>query len=470
MAADPVLVLQLHRMGDLILTFPLLMRLRQLWPDNPLWVVAEPVFFQQLMPLAPGVVFFPPSHCGTLAQQSYAAAINLSSSPLAAQTMAALRSPVKLGPMDDGAGLHIKGYWQLYRAALTQNNHANAFHWADLHLLDLSPRPDIAAVGHSRPAPAGTRRVGLVLGASEAAKRPDAGFWARLAARLASADLTPVFLGGKSEEELGAEVARRCGLGQANLCGKLSLSEVAALMRTLDLCITPDTGPMHLADYLGVPVLNLSMGPVHARETGPCAPGQWVLRAAMSCVGCWQCSRGRLYCKQAFMPAPVARIITDIHSGLTKANAAAPAACAGLALYRTGRDTLGLHTLARTDEAPQASCRPLLEDVWQAVFLFMYDPALEPLLRQRLARLQAGHPQLASRLAARFARLFAQCGERFKQRGVLSDDFWRGQPGMMRLFTGHLHMFLQNEGFGEQGWRTALQRLAALTPLFATPA
>ena len=87
MAADPVLVLQLHRMGDLILTFPLLMRLRQLWPDNPLWVVAEPVFFQQLMPLAPGVVFFPPSHCGTLAQQSYAAAINLSSSPLAAQTM-----------------------------------------------------------------------------------------------------------------------------------------------------------------------------------------------------------------------------------------------------------------------------------------------------------------------------------------------------------------------------------------------
>ena len=54
------------------------------------------------------------------------------------------------------------------------------------------------------------------------------------------------------------------------------------------------------------------------------------------------------------MPAPVARIITDIHSGLTKAHAAAPAACAGLALYRTGRDTLGLHTLARADEARHA--------------------------------------------------------------------------------------------------------------------
>ena len=82
---------------------------------------------------------------------------------------------------------------------------------------------------------------------------------------------------------------------------------MAAVLRGLDLCITPDTGPMHLADWLGVPVLTLSMGPVHARETGPTAPGQWVLRAAMSCVGCWQCRRSKLYCKQAFSPASVAR-------------------------------------------------------------------------------------------------------------------------------------------------------------------
>ena len=117
MTADPILVLQMHRMGDLILTFPLLMRLRQMWPQNPVWVVAEPAFFEQLMPLAPDAVFFPSSHCGALAQRSYAAAINLSSSPVAAQTMAALDSPLKLGPVADGAGLRVQGFWQLYRAA-----------------------------------------------------------------------------------------------------------------------------------------------------------------------------------------------------------------------------------------------------------------------------------------------------------------------------------------------------------------
>ena len=36
MSADPLLVLQLQRMGDLILTFPLLLALKKRWPGHPL--------------------------------------------------------------------------------------------------------------------------------------------------------------------------------------------------------------------------------------------------------------------------------------------------------------------------------------------------------------------------------------------------------------------------------------------------
>jgi ADP-heptose:LPS heptosyltransferase len=264
-------------------------------------------------------------------------------------------------------------------------------------------------------------------------------------------------------------VARRSGLAHANLCGKLSLRELAQLMRTLDLCVTPDTGPMHLADYLGVPVLNLSMGPVHARETGPSSPGQWVLRAGMSCVGCWRCNRNRLFCKQAFAPAGVARVILNMRHEAKAENASIEGATAGLHLYRTGRDALGLHTLARVPGAEEKSCRPLLEDVWQAVFLFLYDQQQRPLLRARLARLHAEHPALAERLAARFAALCAACAGHLRRQGALPEDFWRTQPGMVRLFTGQLHMFLQNTGFSQAGWRAALERLAALAPLFADP-
>ena len=223
MSADPLLVLQLQRMGDLILTFPLLLALKKRWPGHPIWVAAEPRFFQELMPLAPEVVFFPPSHCPTLARGHYAAAVNLSARPEAAACLAGLEAGLKLGPAALPDGLHVHGFWQLYRTALTQNNHHNAFHWSDLYRLDLEPAVRPGQTGHILPKGAGSGRVALVLGASEAAKRPDALFWARLARRLAGAGAMPVFLGGPAESALGQEVARLAQLPHANLCGRLPL-------------------------------------------------------------------------------------------------------------------------------------------------------------------------------------------------------------------------------------------------------
>lgn len=473
MSADPLLVLQLQRMGDLILTFPLLLALKKRWPGHPLWVAADPQFFQELMPLAPEVVFFPPSHCSALARGTYTAVINLSGRPGAASCLADATAPLKLGPAASQNGLHVHGYWQLYRTALTQNNHHNAFHWSDLYRLDLAPTVHSGQAGHALPVSAKSGRVALVLGASEAAKCPDARFWARLARRLAVAGFMPVFLGGPAESALGQEVARLSRLPQANLCGRLPLREVAAVLRGVDLCITPDTGPMHLADWLGVPVLNLSMGPVHARETGPTAPGQWVLRAAMSCVGCWQCRRPRLYCKPAFTPAAVARTaLAILENSRNERPLSRSGPLPGLSLYRTGRDALGLHLLeAVEDQAARTSpsCRFFLENFWQAAFLFLYDPSLRPLALQRLAALRNAFPPLARRLGEGLNRLCAHCAAAFRRRNQsMLADFWRAEAPLLRLFAGHTHMFLENADFSPQGWQTALERLEALRHLFSS--
>ncbi|MDD4701106.1 MAG: glycosyltransferase family 9 protein [Desulfovibrio sp.] len=470
MSADPILILQMHRMGDLILTMPLLVHLHRHWPEHEVWVAAEPRFFQGLMPLLPNVVLFPPSHCAALAERHYELAINLSSRPQALDCQARLKADRKLGPeslsdnssSDSGSNQHIRGYWQLYRAALTQNNWNNAFHWADLHLLDLFEHPNLSNVPHPRPKAAGSRRVGLVLGASEAAKRPSVDFWTRLTQRLAAEGIVPLLLGGSAEQELGHEVARRAGLPRADLCGRLSIKELAALMRTLDLCITPDTGPMHLADLVGVPVLNLSMGPVHARETGPTSPGQYVLRAAMSCVGCWQCYRTQHYCKQAFTPSGVASLVLSLLH-----NAREPYIPPGLALSRTGRDSLGLHSLERLGHPKEASCRPLLEDFWQTVFLFLYDPTQGPLVAKRLDRLRSAFPRVAESIASGLAALCAHCAQHLRTPGAqLAGNFWRSQPPTTRLFTGHIHMQLQNGGYSRRAWVTALENLDKISALF----
>ena len=461
MSADPVLVLQLRRMGDLILTFPLLLALARRYAGHPLWVAADQRFFQDLMPLAPRAVFFPPEHLPTLAQNRYAAAINLDSRADAAACMATLDAPLKLGPVAGSGGLHIEGYWQLYRAALTRNNRHNAFHWADLHRLDILPPGPVWPAPAPRPARARSGRVGLVLGASEPAKRPDARFWARLAARLARAGSTPVLLGGAAERELGEEVGRLARLPRANLCGRLDLREVAGVMQGLDLCITPDTGPMHLADWLGVPVLNLSMGNVHARETGPVSPGQFVLRAAISCVGCWSCRQSRLHCKDAFTPEGVARAVHAVLEGpgAIGGNAGWP----GLELLRTGRDELGLHTLAPVGRDP--SVRGPLEDFWQGAFLAFSAPDLAPLLKQRAGKLLSAQPMLAGRLHSALGHLLTSWA---RQGGrPLPEDFWADQPPLLRIFAGHAQMTLQNEDFSRAAWHGVFERAELLRAALA---
>lgn len=461
MSSDPVLVLQLRRMGDLILTFPLLMALARRYAGHPLWVAADPRFFQELMPLAPQAVFFPPDQLPSLAQRSYAAAINLDSRADAAACMAALEAPLKLGPVGGAGALHIEGYWQLYRAALTRNNRHNAFHWADLYRLDLLRPGAVLPAPAQSPARARTGRVGLALGASEPAKRPDARFWARLAGRLARSGLTPLFLGGAAERELGEEVGRLARLPQANLCGRLALREVAQVMQGLDLCVTPDTGPMHLADWLGVPVLNLSMGNVHARETGPVSPGQFVLRATISCVGCWSCQQSRLRCKAAFTPEGAARAI---HAVLDKPEEiAGNADWPGLEMLRTGRDALELHTLTPVGQAP--SVRSQLEDFWQGAFLAFSGADFAPLLRQRAADLLATRPALAERLRASLGGLLTSWARRAGR--PLPEDFWASQPPILRIFAGHAQMALQNEDFSKAAWQGALERAELLRAALA---
>ena len=465
MGSDPVLVLQLHRMGDLILTFPLLRQLQKIWPGHPIHVVAEPNFFTGLTPFAPNAAFFPPSQCAAIAKGHYAAAINLSSNQEAASCMAQICAPYKWGAVGAAGGRYIHGYWHLYRAALTQNNHNNAFHWSDLYLLDVAPLKEIAGMYRLPQRKAGARRVGLVLGASSASKHPDAEFWIRLTRRLRHANVRPFFLGGTAEKELGAEVARKTGLPAANFCGRLSLKELGALLGTLDLCVTPDTGPMHLADYLGVPVLNLSMGPVHARETGPSSPGQWILRANMSCVGCWQCNRQHFYCKQAFHPQAVAHII------FTLLDTAASACSAlkvppGLQLLRTERNTLGLHTLVGAHE--DHTCRFFLENFWQAAFLFLYDANNLPLLQQRWQQIYTAFPLLANKLAVALHKLCRCSAGHLEYKTPLPSDFWRTQPPIIRLFSGYMHMALQNTDYSPQGWQTAIEHLAALTRVCAS--
>lgn len=62
-----------------------------------------------------------------------------------------------------------------------------------------------------------------------------------------------------------------------NLCGKTSLIELGSVLQAMDLVITVDSGPMHMAAAAGTPTLAI-FGPTDPLRVGPYGPRHRVLR------------------------------------------------------------------------------------------------------------------------------------------------------------------------------------------------
>jgi heptosyltransferase II len=68
--------------------------------------------------------------------------------------------------------------------------------------------------------------------------------------------------------------------------GQTTLAQLIAELRTCDLLLTNDTGTMHLAAHLGVPVVAL-FGSTEPALTGPLGPGHRILRHHVECSPCF---------------------------------------------------------------------------------------------------------------------------------------------------------------------------------------
>ncbi|MDE5831593.1 MAG: glycosyltransferase family 9 protein [Desulfovibrio sp.] len=449
----PALVIQTHRLGDVILSFPLIADL--LATGAPVMAVASPGFYEELAPFLPGASFLPSTSLPKLAGIEFSSIHNLSSSPEAAIFAGKAKAEKKFGYIRSERGLIVNGFWHLYRAALTQNNRHNTFHWSDLYRLDES-FPLIRRTPPSR-VKAGSGKIGLFIGASEAAKRPEAPFWTDLIRRLKTRGRAPIILGGAAEKETGEAIARALPFPVLNFAGKTSIAQLANILKSLDLFVTPDTGPMHLANWLGTPVLNLSMGNVNAAETGPGSPGQLVVSAAMSCYGCWQCHRGKVYCKKSFTGAAIAALADETLRGATS-----PPARGGL---RLATMELEPETGALALKKPLTVASEL-DNFWRAAFLDLagakkMDPPASPGLSDALAkgvRLSLKDMLADLALATKFSR-------------EPDDNFWRRRPAHSRLFAGFIHMYLQNESYSPSAFRQSLALIERIDGfLAATPA
>lgn len=81
-------------------------------------------------------------------------------------------------------------------------------------------------------------------------------------------DASVVVVGGPGERAVAAEIASTMSVPVVNLAGETTLVELLGVLARLRLLLTNDSGPMHLASSLGVPVVAV-FGPTDWRETAP---------------------------------------------------------------------------------------------------------------------------------------------------------------------------------------------------------
>jgi heptosyltransferase I len=126
----------------------------------------------------------------------------------------------------------------------------------------------------------GTQEFALVNpGAGWGAKQWPTERYGEVARQLAENGLKTLVNFGPGEEELARAVETASGGAAEAFTG--SLTQLVALTRRARLFIGGDTGPMHLAAALGVPVVGI-FGPTDPARNGPFGTGSIVLRSPAS--------------------------------------------------------------------------------------------------------------------------------------------------------------------------------------------
>ena len=331
-----LLVVAPNWIGDAIMAQPLLRLLRARWPQAHITVLAPPhvapVFecmdeVAQVLPeaLAHGKLQWRArvAIARRLRGEGYARAYVLPNSLKSALIPWLARIPVRVGYTGEARALllnrrlpnpdkHQRPPMTRWYAALAGADDAASA--ARAAALDASgadrPRLSVdlarATIVKAKYLGSATVTVGFCPGAEYGpAKRWPSTHFAQLAARIVSEHpgAQIVCLGGPKDRAIAQEIVAAAGVQVLNLCGETSLLDAIALMKSMTAVVTNDSGLMHMAAALDVPLVALygSTDPAH---TPPLSPLAAIARIPIECSPCFQrvCPLGHLRCLNDLTP------------------------------------------------------------------------------------------------------------------------------------------------------------------------
>lgn len=334
------LVIQLARFGDLVQTKRLILSLKA---EGEVHLALD----ASLAPLAalvyPGVRLHPlKAHGGgspadALAQnaktfaalkaENFDAVYNINRNPMSL-AMAALFEPERVTGYRMENGQPVTSTWAKMAARLTARRRVSAINlvdfWAFFHRNPIDPaKVNPIARPQNAPGSGAGQRIGVALAGREARRSLPPAYLAPMLDALFTARKGPnfVFLGGKSEEGAARMLAKsimpQAAARVEDLTGKTSLEDLHEVVSGLDMLVTPDTGIMHLAAHLGVPVMATFLSSAWVWETGPYGMGHLIWQAVRPCSPCLESAPCRydVACLEAFRSPDFLAHLGGRHSG-----------------------------------------------------------------------------------------------------------------------------------------------------------
>lgn len=92
---------------------------------------------------------------------------------------------------------------------------------------------------------------------------------------------------GRADETIARTVVEASNGRAVSLAGKTSLKELIAVIRGARFLVSNDTGPMHIAAALNIPVFAI-FGPANPLRTGPYGSIHTVVQAQVPCAPCYR--------------------------------------------------------------------------------------------------------------------------------------------------------------------------------------
>ena len=122
-----------------------------------------------------------------------------------------------------------------------------------------------------------------------------------------------VIVGSNNDQNAANEIIEHYpGNNITSLTGKTSMDQLFELIRHFDLLISNDSGPVHIASALSIPVFCM-FGPTLPQKTGPYGDIHQNFEANVDCAGCLKrkCIEFDYKCHKAISPEKVAQKIQE---------------------------------------------------------------------------------------------------------------------------------------------------------------